>query len=87
MLIRSSGGRFELEYGCGLSFFLKAPVVGEMYLRGREFTWDKPSEVRAARERFVAHATEELKALEQQVKPPVPQQEHTTEERYANPQA
>jgi hypothetical protein len=27
MLIRSSGGRFELEYGCGLSFFLKAPVV------------------------------------------------------------
>ncbi|MBS0167563.1 MAG: hypothetical protein JSR29_15885 [Nitrospira sp.] len=39
MLVVSSRKRFELEFGWGLAFFLRAPVIGEIFFREENGRW------------------------------------------------
>jgi len=74
-LFRTGGGSVEFENLGVLSFFLKAPLLGQVHLhrpcltdpRGKprpgldrwEFTWDTPAEIEAERQRFLERQGQE----------------------------
>jgi len=54
------GRCFEIELSAN-EMFLKAPLIGQVHASPLGIYWDRPSEIRAAREAFLARIEEEFR--------------------------